>query len=51
MLFYGGSMKIHELVIAMKQFECRLTPYEEKYGVLSEDFHCYFNSFFIFRDF
>ncbi len=32
-------MKIHELVIEMKLLERRLTLYEEKYGVLSEDFY------------
>lgn len=32
-------MEIHELVIEMKQIERRLTLYEEKYGVLSEDFY------------
>ena len=32
-------MEIHELVIEMKQLERRLTLYEEKYGVLSEDFY------------
>jgi hypothetical protein len=32
-------MELHELVIEMKLRECRLTLYEEKYGVLSEDFH------------
>jgi hypothetical protein len=32
-------MQIHELVIEMKLLERRLTLYEEKYGVLSEDFH------------
>ena len=32
-------MEIHELVIKMKLLERRLTLYEEKYGVLSED--CY----------
>jgi hypothetical protein len=32
-------MEIHELVIEMKLLERRLTLYEEKYGVLSEDFH------------
>lgn len=32
-------MDIHELVIEMKQLERRLTLYEEKYGVLSEDFY------------
>lgn len=31
-------MEIHELVIEMKLLERRLTLYEEKYGVLSEDF-------------
>jgi len=30
-------MDIHELVIEMKLLERRLTLYEEKYGVLSED--------------
>lgn len=32
-------MEIHELVIDMKLLERRLTLYEEKYGVLSEDFY------------
>jgi len=32
-------MEIHELVIEMKLLERRLTPYEEKYGVLSDDFY------------
>jgi len=32
-------MNIHELVIEMKQLERRLTLYEEKYGLLSEDFY------------
>jgi hypothetical protein len=32
-------MEIHELVIEMKILERRLTPYEEKYGILSEDFY------------
>ena len=32
-------MEIHELVVEMKLLERRLTVYEEKYGVLSEDFH------------
>lgn len=32
-------MQTHELVIEMKLLERRLTLYEEKYGVLSEDFH------------
>jgi len=33
------SARLHELVIEMKQLERRLTLFEEKYGVLSEDFH------------
>ncbi len=32
-------MDIHELVVEMKLLERRLTLYEEKYGVLSEDFY------------
>jgi hypothetical protein len=32
-------MEIHELIVEMKLLERRLTLYEEKYGVLSEDFH------------
>ena len=32
-------MDIHELIVEMKLLERRLTLYEEKYGVLSEDFH------------
>ncbi len=32
-------MEIHELVIEMKLLERRLTLYEEKYGVVSEDFY------------
>ena len=32
-------VSIYELVIDMKLLERRLTLYEEKYGVLSEDFH------------
>jgi hypothetical protein len=32
-------MEIHELVIEMKLLERRLTLYEEKYGVLSQDFY------------
>ena len=32
-------MEIHELVVEMKLLERRLTLYEEKYGVLSKDFH------------
>ena len=32
-------MEVHELVIEMKLLERRMTLYEEKYGVLSEDFY------------
>lgn len=32
-------MEIYELVLEMKLLERRLTLYEEKYGVLSEDFY------------
>jgi len=32
-------MDAHELVIEMKLLERRLTLYEEKYGILSADFH------------
>lgn len=32
-------MQIHELVIEMKMLERRLTLYEEKYGILSENFY------------
>jgi hypothetical protein len=32
-------MNIHELVVEMKILERRLTLYEEKYGVLSQDFY------------
>ncbi len=32
-------MELHELVIEMKLQERRLTLYEEKYGILSEDFY------------
>jgi hypothetical protein len=32
-------MNIYELVIEMKLLERRLTLYEEKYGILSEDFY------------
>jgi len=32
-------MEVHELVIEMKLLERRLTLYEEKYGILSEDFY------------
>ena len=31
-------MEVHELIVEMKLLERRLTLYEEKYGVLSEDF-------------
>jgi hypothetical protein len=38
--YIGRSiMEIHELVIEMKLLERRMTLYEEKYGVLSEDFY------------
>jgi hypothetical protein len=37
-------MEIYESVIEMKLIERRLTLYEEKYGVLSEDFHTAFIS-------
>lgn len=32
-------MELHELVVEMKMLERRLTLYEEKYGILSEDFY------------
>ena len=32
-------MQLYELVIEMKLLERRLTLYEEKYGILSEDFY------------
>ena len=32
-------MQIHELVIEIKLLERRLTLYEEKYGILNEDFY------------
>ena len=32
-------MEIHELVVEMKLLERRLSFYEEKYGVLSQDFY------------
>jgi hypothetical protein len=32
-------MEVHELVIEMKLLERRLTLYEKKYGILSEDFY------------
>ena len=31
-------MELHELVLEMKQLERRLTLYEKKYGILSQDF-------------
>lgn len=37
-------MEIHELVIEMKLLERRLTLYEEKYGILSEDFYSAFGA-------
>lgn len=33
------SMRIHELVIEINLLERRLMPYEEKYGILSDDFY------------
>jgi hypothetical protein len=32
-------MNIYELVVEMKMLERRLTLYEEKYGILSQDFY------------
>ena len=32
-------MQFHELVVEMKLLERRMTLFEEKYGVLSADFH------------
>ena len=32
-------MEVHELIVEMKLLERRLTLYEEKYGILSEDFY------------
>ena len=32
-------MLIHELIVEMKLLERRMTLFEEKYGVLSADFH------------
>ena len=32
-------MTVHDLVVEMKLLERRMTLYEEKYGVLSEDFY------------
>lgn len=37
-------MKLHELVIEMKLLERRMTLYEEKYGILSEDFYSALNA-------
>jgi hypothetical protein len=37
-------MNTHELVIEMKMLERRLTMYEEKYGILSQDFYDALNS-------
>ena len=37
-------MEVHELVIEMKLLERRLTLYEEKYGILSEDFYAAFTT-------
>ena len=31
-------MELYELVLEMKQLERRLTFYEEKYGILSQEF-------------
>ena len=31
-------MELHELVLEMKQLERRLMLYEEKYGILNQDF-------------
>ncbi|MFQ5633267.1 MAG: hypothetical protein ACE5I1_31265, partial [bacterium] len=35
-------MEIYELVVEMKLLERRLTLFEEKYGILSEDFYAAF---------
>ena len=32
-------MELHEFVVEMKLLERRMTLYEEKYGILSEDFY------------
>ena len=32
-------MELHELVLEMKQLERRLMLYEEKYGILNQDFY------------
>jgi hypothetical protein len=37
-------MEIYELVLEMKLLERRLTLYEEKYGILSENFYNVFTS-------
>ena len=37
-------MELHELVLEMKQLERRLTLYEEKYGILSQDFYNILNA-------
>jgi hypothetical protein len=36
---HNGRMDVHELVVEMKLLERRLTLYEEKYGILSENFY------------
>ena len=33
------TMEVHELIIEMKLLERRMTLYEDKYDVLSEDFY------------
>lgn len=38
------EMQLHEIVAEIKQIERRLTLFEEKYGVLSEDFYAAFMS-------
>lgn len=35
----GEVMEVHELVIEMKLLERGMTLYEDKYGILSEDFY------------
>ena len=37
-------MDLYELVLEMKQLERRLTLYEEKYGILSQDFYDLLNA-------
>lgn len=32
-------MELHELVVELKLLERRMTLYEEKYGILSQDFY------------